>query len=224
MIALISGNLPVLWRALLITAALSAVTLVASNLIGVLCGTLAVSAGPALRRLVRGYVELLRAIPLVVNVFVVFFLAPAMGLDLSPFAAVSLSLSLWSGAYVAEIVRGSLRGVPAGQMQAATALGLRRWSIYLLVLYPQALRTALPALMGQVVLVVQSTTLGALVGVPEFLKMAQLIVERTTVMQGQSPAFGVYGFVLLVFFVLCSALTWAARRLERRMSSQPGLA
>lgn len=110
-------------------------------------------------------------------------LAPAMGLDLSPFAAVSLSLLLWSGAYVAEIVRGGLLGVPAGQMQAA-ALGLRRWSIYLLVLYPLALRTALPALMGQVVLVVQSTTLGALVGVPEFLKMAQLIVERTTAKPG----------------------------------------
>ena len=217
MILLLSSNAGVLWHALLATAALAGVTLLASNIIGVLCGTLAVSAGPLLRRVVRGYVELLRAIPLVVNVFVVFFLAPLTGVDLSPFVAVSLSLSLWSGAYVAEIVRGGLRGVPREQSQAATALGLHPWQLYLLVLYPQALRTALPALAGQMVLLVQSTTLGALVGVPEFLKVAQLIVERTTVADGHSPAFGVYGFVLAVFFVLCSALTWCARRVELRL-------
>lgn len=219
MTALLAANAAVLWRALLATAALAGVTLVASNVLGVLCGTLAVSAGPGVRRLVRAYVELLRAIPLVVNVFVVFFLAPLCGLDLSPFAAVSLSLSLWSGAYVAEIVRGGLSGVPREQAQAAFALGLHRWQVFLLVLYPQALRTALPALMGQVVLLVQSTTLGALVGVPEFLKVAQLVVERTTVTEGHSPAFAVYGFVLLVFFTLCSVLTGCARRLERRMAA-----
>ena len=221
MIALLAANAGVLWRALLATAALAGVTLVASNVLGVLCGTLAVSAGPVVRRLVRAYVELLRAVPLVVNVFVVFFLAPLCGLDLSPFAAVSLSLSLWSGAYVAEIVRGGLLGVPREQTQAAFALGLHRWQVFLLVLYPPALRTALPALMGQVVLLVQSTTLGALVGVPEFLKVAQLVVERTTVAEGHSPAFGIYGFVLLVFFTLCSALTWCARQLERRMAAMP---
>lgn len=220
MTTLLAANAAVLWRALLTTAALAGVTLVASNAIGLLCGTLAVSSGPLLRQVVRSYVELLRAVPLVVNVFVVFFLAPLAGLELTPFAAVSLSLSLWSGAYVAEIVRGGLRGVPREQTQAATALGLRPWQVFLLVIYPQALRTTLPALVGQVVLLVQSTTLGALVGVPEFLKVAQLIVERTTVAEGRSPAFGVYGFVLAVFFALCSVLTWVARRIEHRMVTE----
>ena len=216
-------NASVLLAGLGQTLRIALVTLVASVVIGVALGVAATASGLVLRWAVRGYVELLRGIPLVVNVFFVFFGAPLLGLNLSPYAAAVLGLSLWGGANGAEIVRGALGAVPPGQAQAARALGLRGWQAFLLVVAPQALRAALPAWAGLLALLVQSTTLAALVGVPEFLKVAQLVVERSTVMQGLDPAFTVYGVVLTAYFLLCTPLTWAARRLERQLgaSSRP---
>jgi polar amino acid transport system permease protein len=119
-------------------------------------------------------------------------------------------------------VRGGILSVSRGQREAATALGLRTWKIYLLVLWPQALRAVLPAYTGLLALIVQSTSLGALVGVTEFLKAGGLIIERSTVMQGINPAFGIYFFVLCTYFAICSVLTLASRRLERRLGRQAG--
>ena len=101
----------------------------------------------------------------------------------------------------------------------ARALGLRRWQIYRLVLLPQAVRSVLPAFTGLLALIVQSTSLGALVGATEFLKAGGLVIERSTVMLGVNPAFQIYGFVLLVYFSICSVLTALSRRLEVRLAA-----
>ena len=84
---------------------------------------------------------------------------------------------------------------------------------------PQALRAIVPPFTGLLTLLIQATSLGALVGVSEFLKVSQIIVERSTVMGGESPAFRVYAAVLLVYFVICSLLTWLSRYLERRLNT-----
>ena len=214
---LIAENAPLLLIGLRATLLLAAVTLVSSTVIGVLLGTLATVRARWLRLLVALYVETFRDNPLIVTIFTIFFGAPFVGIPLEPFPAVALGLSLWGGANGAEIVRGGIQAVHKGQREAATALGLRPWKIYLLVLWPQALRAVLPAFTGLLALIVQSTSLGALVGVTEFLKAGGLIIERSTVMVGINPAFQVYGFVLLVYFAVCSVLTWLSRRLERRL-------
>jgi polar amino acid transport system permease protein len=221
-LSLIQENAGLLLIGLRATLLLALVTLAASTVIGVLLGTLATLRPLWLRILVGFYVEVFRDIPLIVTIFAIFFGAPFLGVPLEPFPAVALGLSLWGGANGAEIVRGGIRAVPKGQQEAATALGLRLWRIYLLVLWPQALRAVLPAFTGLLALIVQSTSLGALVGVTEFLKSGGLIIERSTVMQGINPAFEVYGFVLLVYFSICSVLTALSRWLERRLSRAGG--
>ncbi len=215
--SLIQQNLPVFLSGLLMTLRLAVVTLLASTLIGVVLGTLATSRSVRLRRAVRVYVEVLRAVPLIVNLFCIYFVSPLLGLDLTPYAAVVLGLSLWGGANGAEIVRGGLEAVPRHQAESARALGLRGWQVFVLVIFPQALRAILPAFTGLLTLLLQSTSLGALVGVPEFFRVGQLVIERSTVMQGLDPAFEIYGFMLAVYFVLCSTLTWSARHLEERL-------
>jgi polar amino acid transport system permease protein len=170
-----------------------------------------------LRWVIHGYVELFRSIPLIVNVFFIFFGAPMLGLDLSPFAAVVTGLTLWGSANGIEIVRGGLESVSRHQWKSAWTLGLRPWQIYLHVIAPQSMKAILPAYTGLLTMLVQATSLGALVGVGEFLKVGQIIVERSTVMTGVSPAFSVYGLVLLVYFVICSLLSWLSRYLERRL-------
>jgi polar amino acid transport system permease protein len=215
--SLIEQNLAVFLAGLLTTLRIAIVTLLASTLIGVVLGTLATSHSALLKRAVRVYVEVLRAVPLIVNLFCIYFVSPLFGLDLTPYAAVVLGLSLWGGANGAEIVRGGLEGVPRHQAESARALGLRGWQIFVLVVFPQALRAILPAFTGLLTLLLQSTSLGALVGVPEFFRIGQLVIERSTVMQGLDPAFAIYGFMLAVYFVLCSALTWSTRQLEQRL-------
>ena len=218
-LALLWENLPLLLLGLQATLLIAAVTLVASTVLGVAVGTLA-TLRPRWLRLVAGlYVETFRDIPLIVTVFAIFFGAPFLGVPLAPVPSVVLGLSLWGGANGAEIVRGGIRAVPKGQAEAATALGLHLWKTYLLVLWPQALRSVLPAYTGLLALIIQSTSLGALVGVTEFLKAGGLIIERSTVMQGINPAFGIYTAVLLTYFAVCSLLTALSRRLERRLNT-----
>lgn len=215
--SLILENWNFILQGLGMTFALAGVTLVFSTLISLALGTLAVTRFRGLRWAVRVYVELFRDIPLIVNIFFIFFGAPLFGLDLSPFAAVTVGLSLWGGANGSEIVRAGLQSVPQHQWLSAMALGLPPWQVFLHVIGPQALKAILPPFTGLLTLLVQATSLGALVGVGEFLKVGQIIVERTTVMQGASPAFAVYAFILLVYFVICSALTWLSRYLEWRL-------
>lgn len=204
-------------KGLWMTVRLSLVILLFTTLISAVFGVLATLRNRALRWLIHGYVELFRSIPLIVNVFFIFFTAPMFGLDLSPFAAVVTGLTLWGSANGIEIVRGGLQSVAPHQWKSAWALGLRPWQIYLHVIGPQSMRAILPAFTGLLTMLVQATSLGALVGVSEFLKTGQIIIERTTVMTGESPAFSVYGMVLLVYFVICSSLSWLSRYLERRL-------
>lgn len=216
---LILKNLPFILQGIGLTLMLAVTTLFFSTIIAFLLGTLASLRFRWLRVVVKVYVELFRDIPLVVNIFFVFFVAPLFGLDLSPFAAVTVGLSLWGGANGAEIVRGGFASVPQHQWSSAAALGLKTWEIYAFVTGPQALRAILPPFVGLLTLLVQATSLGALVGVTEFFKVGQIIVERTTMMEGWNPAFAIYSAVLLIYFVICSALTWFGRWLERRLKS-----
>ncbi len=213
---------------LLRTLGLAVVALIFSTLIGVLMGVLAITRFRSLRWMVRGYVELFRDIPLIVNVFFIFFGLPLLlkGMEMTPFLAVTVGLSLWGGANGAEIVRGGIQSVSRHQWRSAMSLGLKTWEILVFIVGPQAVRVILPPFTGLLTLLVQGTSLGALIGLGEFLGVAQIIVERTTVMEGWSPAFGVYLTVLIVYFIICLPLTWLSRRIETRMRqgrpSKPG--
>ncbi len=212
----------VIVHGLRMTLALAGAVLICTTLISLVLGVLATLPNRALRWIIHGYVELFRSIPLIVNVFCVFFVAPMFGLDLSPFLAATVGLSLWGGANGTVVVSGGILSVASHQWKSAAALGLRRWQIYRYVIGPQSVSAILPAYTGLLTLLVQSTSLGALIGVSEFLKVNQNIIERTTIMQGQNPAFEVYGLVLAVYFVICSALSALSRYLERRLQRERG--
>ena len=202
------------------TLQLAVVTLICSTLLGVVLGGVATFEHPLPKLLVRGYVNVLRGIPLIVNVLFVYFVAPILGLTLNSFTAAAVSLSLWGGANCAEIVRGGLQSVPRGQREAVRALALPPLVGFVKVILPQALRPIIPALAGMFTLLVQSTALGALVGVPELFRNGGIVVERAVIEQGSSPAFPVYGAVLLTYFVVCSLLTRVTRGLERHYDPQ----
>lgn len=202
------------------TLRLAVATLLCAGVVSVAVGLMSVSRLRALRVAALCYVEFWRDIPLLVNLLFVYFGAPLVGIALSPFAAALVSLSLWGGANGAEIVRGGIGAVPAHQMVSATALGMKRWEIYRFVILPQALMPILPPMTGLFASLIQATSLASLVGVTEFFRIGQIIVERTTMQEGESPAFLVYGFVLVVYFVVCSCLSQLSRRLEASLAAR----
>lgn len=204
------------------TFQLAAATLVSATFVSVAVGLLSALRFRWARLAALCYVEFFRDIPLLVNLLFVYFGAPLLGVPLSPYWASLVSLSLWGGANGAEIVRGGINSVPSHQTASAVALGLAPWDIFRFIILPQALLPILPPFTGLFTLLVQATSLASLVGVTEFFRIGNIIVERTTIQAGESPAFLVYGFVLLSYFAICSALTWLTRRLERRLQNRGG--
>jgi polar amino acid transport system permease protein len=212
---LLVDNAGFLLSGLLRTLELAVVTLLCASVVSIIVGLMSVARLSLLRIAALCYVEFWRDIPLLVNLLFVYFGTPLIGVPLGPFAAALASLTLWGGANGAEIVRGGIKSVARHQIISATALGLRRWEVFWFAVLPQAV---LPILTGLFTILVQATALGSLVGVTEFFRVSQIVVERTTMQFGQSPAFLVYGFTLVVYFVICSAVTRLTRRLEEHLS------
>ena len=213
---LLTNNLAFIGKGLLMTLALSLLTLFFATVVAAVMGLSAMAHSKVVRWTVRSLTELFRGVPLIVNVFFIYFGMPIFGLELPPFVSIVISLTIWGGANGAEIVRGGLRAVPAHQLSSALALGMKSWEVLLLIQVPQAIRSILPAYVGMMTQIVQATSLGTLIGVTEFMRTGQSIVDRVTVMEGWNPAFAVYAGVLLVYFLICSLLSAWGRRLERR--------
>jgi polar amino acid transport system permease protein len=169
----------------------------------------------ALRALVYGLVEILRDIPLMVTVLLVYFVLPNIGLSLDPFWSSALSVSVWGGANGAHIIRAGLLSVPKGQREAARAFGLRGWKGLALVIVPQAMPVILPPYVSLVTGLVQASSLGAVIGAHELFRAGQVLIEQTTISQGGSPAYLVYGLILVVYFVLCWVISFLGRMAER---------
>ncbi len=171
-------NWLVIVHGLRMTLALAGAVLICTTLISLVLGVLATLPNRALRWIIHGYVELFRSIPLIVNVFCVFFVAPMFGLDLSPFLAATVGLSLWGGANGTVVVSGGILSVASHQWKSAAALGLRRWQIYRYVIGPQSVSAILPAYTGLLTLLVQSTSLGALIGGAIAVPLTSPLLDR----------------------------------------------
>ncbi len=219
---LIVKNLPLFIQGVSWTFKLAIVTLLLSAFFSALIGVCSTSRYRALRWLALAYVEFFRGVPLVVNVLFVFFGAPLLGVSLGPFESAVISFTLWGSANGAEIVRGGLNSVPRHQISSAMALGLKPWEILVFVQAPQALLPILPPFTGLFTVLVQATSLASIVGLTEFFRAGQIIVERETITTGHSPAFVIYGFVLLVYMVICSLLTMLTKWLEREVGQRRG--
>ncbi|MCC7274921.1 MAG: amino acid ABC transporter permease [Alphaproteobacteria bacterium] len=219
---LLLDNAHVFLGGIIQTFQLAVATLACATVVAVLIGVTSVLPFAWARLVALCYVEIFRDIPLLVTMLFVYFGAPLLGVPLSPYWAALISLTLWGGANGAEIVRGGINAVPRHQTVSAVALGLKRWEIFRYIVLPQALLPIVPPFTGLFSNLVQATTLASLVGVTEFFRIGNIIVERTTIQEGHSPAFLVYGFVLLTYFVICSLLTGLSRRLERSLQNRGG--
>jgi His/Glu/Gln/Arg/opine family amino acid ABC transporter permease subunit len=203
------------------TATIAAESVVASAVVGVVLGTLMTLDFRPLKAAIRLYIEIWRGLPLIVTIFVLFFVLPSWGIRLSAIQAAAAGLSLWGSAQVAEATRGAVQSIPREQHEAAAALGFGWVGRNVFVILPQALRRLLPPMVSLLVNVIQNSTLAGLIGAVELLFAAKIQVERIA---GPPPAglaqvhaVEIYGGLLVVFFLISFPLTRLAAYLEKRL-------
>ena len=203
------------------TGTIAAESVAASAVIGVVLGTLMTLDSRLLKAAIRLYIEIWRGLPLIVTIFVIFFVLPSAGIRLTAIQAAAVGLSLWGSAQVAEATRGAVQSIPREQHEAAAALGFGWLGRHAFVIVPQALRRLLPPMVSLLVNVIQNSTLAGLIGGVELLFAAKIQVER---LAGPPPAglaqvhaVEIYGSLMVAFFVISFPLTRLAAYLEKRL-------
>jgi polar amino acid transport system permease protein len=205
------------------TLRIAAVSVVASTIIGIFLGTLLTIRFWPTRALIRGYIEIWRGLPIIVTLFMIFFLGPVISdrFEFDPFTAAMIGLTLWGSAQVAEATRGAVESIPHEQHEAASALGFGWVGRHVYVILPQALRRLIPPVVTLLVGIILNSTLAQVIGANELLESAERSVERVAAPPPSGifeiHAFEIYGAVMVVFFLICFPLTRLAAYLERKL-------
>lgn len=194
------------------TVALSAIAFVGGGLVGLAVLFLRTSRVPALRLATQGYINLFQGTPLLMQLFLCFFGLAALGIEVSPWVAAGVALTLYSSAFLGEIWRGCVEAIPKGQWESSASLAMSYFEQMRHVILPQALRIAIPPTVGFSVQVVKGTALASIIGFVELTKAGTMITNATF------QPFTVYGTVAVLYFALCYPLSWYARRLEVSMN------
>ena len=213
------GGLPVVqmerWGGLLLTMILTVVGIVAAFPIGVLLALGRRSHLPIVRVFCVLSIEFVRGVPLVTVLFAASILVPLVHPSLSGVDNVvraMVGMTFFSAAYLAEIVRGGLQAIPYGQTEAARALGMPAWQVTLLIILPQALRTVIPAIMGQFVSLFKDTSLVLIIGLLDLLGIARSVINQAEYIGLQRETLV---FISVIYFVLSYLMSWSSRRLEQ---------
>jgi polar amino acid transport system permease protein len=199
------------------TVLLAATALLGGGAFGALLTLAAIARHRAARLSVTGFTQLIQGTPLLVLLLMTYFGLSALGVEVGPFAAASVALIVYAGAFLCTIWGNAIGSVAPGQWEGGAALGLRRGQVLRRVIAPQALRVALAPTCGFVVQVIKNTSLAALIGFIELTRAGQMVSNATF---QPLPAFGA---VAAVYFLLCLPFTLLTEWLERRTgaSSHP---
>ena len=199
---------------LALTLAIAAVSLTLALPLGIVLALGRVSHLPALRVPAAAFVYLVRGLPLLMVIFWAYFLVPlALGRAVPNFVTMIYALVFFEAAYLAEIIRAGIQGVPKGQVEAARSLGLGYLPTMQRVVLPQALRNMLPSLVNQFVALTKDTSLAFIVGINELTYAASQINNRTLTQPAE-----IFFIVAVMYFLICFSLTTFARRLESRLA------
>ena len=165
-----------------------------------------------LSQIIRMYVWIIRGTPLLVQLFIIFYGLPNLGVVIDPIPSAVLAFSLSVGAYCTETIRGAIRAVPRGQIEAGACAGLNYLQIMFLIVLPQAFRSAFPALFNSFISLVKDTSLAASVTVTEMFMSAQRIAARTY------EPFWLYCEVAVIYLIFCTVVTAVQNRGEKWLS------
>ncbi len=194
------------------TLIISVTAIVLGTILGLLVGLLLSYGNKTTRFIVRLYSDFLRGTPVFVLILACFYILSVVGIQLSAFQAGIFALTLFCSSHVGEIVRGALKAIPAGQTEAAKAIGLTFYKTFFSVLLPQALRQILPTWVNTATEIVKASTLLSIIGVVELLLSIQQVISRTFL------SLELYFFAGFVFFLINFAIEKMGRFVERKVA------
>lgn len=202
---------PVLWG-LITTLKLSLISLVFAMIIGLFAGLARISDNPALRYFAVTYIEIIRGTPLLVQIFIFYFFIGTV-LSLDRFTAGVAALAVFTGAYIAEIIRSGIQSIHKGQMEAARSLGMNYVQAMVYIILPQAFKRTLPPLAGQFINLIKDSSLVSVISITDLTKAGREVVSSTF------APFEVWFTVALLYLVLTGSLSWVIQKLEKRLSA-----
>jgi cystine transport system permease protein len=200
-----------------VTVPLTALSFALAFVIAVAVALIQYARVNVLTQICRFYIWITRGTPLLVQLYIVFYGLPSIGIKLNAFPAAVLVFGFNEGAYMAETIRGTLEGVNIGQLEAGYCVGMSYWQIMWHVVLPQALRTAFPGLSNSLISMLKGTSLAATITVTEMFRQAQVINGRVY------ESLALYTEVALIYLAFCTILTWLQRIGEKRLASYGGV-
>ena len=201
------------------TVWIAGLSLILGSIIGVFVGIAMLSKNRVVRVLMRVYLDFIRIMPQLVLLFLVYFgLARVASINLSGAASAVVVFTLWGAAEMGDLVRGALISIPRHQYESAEALGMNHAQTYRSVILPQAVRHLLPLSINLATRMIKTTTLIALIGVIEALKVGQQIIDANR-FDYPDAALWIYGVIFLAYFLICFPLSLGARRLEKKWAN-----
>lgn len=211
-VAAILDNAADLGAGLLVTLRLALIAACTALALGCALAWALRNGGPWLQRWVRGYVDVILGLPMLVLIYLLFFILPEYGITLSSPVVGITALALYYGPYLGEVLRAAFDGIPRGQYEASAALGLRPWETLCHVLLKQALPAALPPSVGLFIGLIKDTALLSVVGVEEFMYAAKQAISTS-----YAPL-EIYLVVAVAYWLITLVLDAAASAVERRLN------
>ena len=203
--------IPLLAEGLTVTLYVSFFAGIIGTFAGIILGLLSLSNIKPLELFIRVYVDFVRGTPLLIQIFLVFFALPVIGIKFNEIWAGVAALAFNLAGYTAEIVRGSVGAVEKGQAEAAKGIGMTREKILVYILLPQAARQMVPPFTNELITMIKSSSLLSVISVYELTRSGQAIISVHFV------PFEIYGLLALYYWGLITAISWATRQLERRL-------
>lgn len=198
--------------ATIMTLKVSLIALLVGLLLGIIICLAKVSTLKVLNILATIYVEVIRNTPILVQIMIIYFALPEVGISFTPFMSAIIALSINSAAYVSEIFRSGIQAIDKGQMEAGRSLGLSYFQTMKLVILPQALKNSLPALGNEFISLVKESSIVYFVGVTDIMFAANTVKNATY------NTFGPYLVAACIYFVITSVLSILVKRLEKKLS------
>lgn len=194
------------------TLALAAIALVGGSIGGLVIALMRTATSAWLVRPAQAFIVVFQGTPLLMQLFLIFFGAPVMGLHINPWIAASIALILNTSAFLGDIWRGCIQAIPKGQTEAALALNLSTFHRIKEVILPQAFKVAVPPTVGFMVQIIKGTSLTAIIGFTELTRTGQIINNATF-----EPVL-VFSLVAALYFCMCWPLSRLATHMERRLA------
>lgn len=211
-------NLKRLMEGLAVTLNIALVSVILSTILGILFGIIMTSKNKVIKVISFIYLESIRIVPIMVWLFIFYFGIPkVLNIHIDSTLVGYIVFTLWGTAEIGDLVRGAITSIPKIYYESAMALSLNKVKTYRFIIIPISIRRVLPGIINLTTRMIKTTTLMTLIGTVDLVKVGQQIIERSILTEPLTP-FWIYGFMLIIYFIICFPISLGAKALERKLN------